>query len=855
MFQVKNKGALRLLADRQMKVSRQRGGIAIGAIILTTILFSTLFTIGGGVLEQAQQSLMRRYGGTAQMAVKFLSMPEYEQLQQAGGYEKIGYSIIAGTGADESLQKLRTEVRYAQDYSAQAFMAFPTEGHMPEKKMEIAASRLVLEAMGLPDEIGSRIVFPIDVWGTVHEDTFTLCGVWDGDSVVPAQQVWISKSYSEEIAPTLMTHFDFEKGTPYEGSVMADVDFSNIWNLRKKGMDLLQRAGLPEDTTWGTNPMLEPDVDFSTILTGVILLAAIFVSGYLIIYNVFYISVNQDIQFYGLLKTIGGSGKQLRRIVLRQAMMLSAMGIPVGLLAGYAVGKVMLPFVVSQFSMNGFGDYKVSPMVLIGAAVFSLLTVYISFRAPGRIAARVSPVEAVHYTGESPMKSKKKRRKKQQQKIRKWESGKWSVRKQDAPLTLALRSLRRDGKKAVLVILSLFLSMTLLNTTYTILQGFDLEKYVETQTNGDFEVTDWTIASPGVYEKNVEGIDREFEEAVSQIPGLTRFEKVYSGEGGASLTEEAVEWLIHEKEQGGDYWGNLDIITEQKEDYVRAYAATGALAAQLDYYMGTFDAEKWAERTYVIYNDSIFEWGLRPEPLYRPGDKICLEGKDGLKKEYTVMAIGSLPHTLTVRMTTNLGMTVILPEQEFVELYGEKQPLSVVYDVEKSQREEAEEITARLIKDSNKVCISFETLKAEFQQTKRAYSLIGGIMSAILGAIGILNFVNIIVTGILTRQKELAILSAVGMGGRQMKKMLLWEGTAYIGSAAVLTVTAGNLISWFICQDATIKNQWAFVYHFTFLPVAACLPILLLVSVAVPLVFYQKMCRKSVVERLRYVQQ
>lgn len=852
MFQVRNKGALRLLANRQMKVSRQRNGIAIGAIILTTVLFSTLFTIGGSVLEQARQSMMRENGGIAQMSVKFLSMPEYEKLKEAGGYEKIGYSIITGTGAGESLQKLRTEVRYAEDYTAQTFMGFPTEGRMPEEKMELATSRLVLEAMGLPDEIGSQVVFPIDVEGNLHEDIFTLCGVWDGDPVVPAQQVWISKSYSEEIAPTLMNHFD--QDMPYAGTVMAEVDFSNTWNLRNKGMDLLLRAGLPEDITWGINPVYSQlSVDFYTILTGVILLAAIFVSGYLIIYNVFYISVNQDIQFYGLLKTIGGSGKQLRRIVLRQAMLLSAVGIPVGLLAGYVVGKVMLPFVVSQFSINGFGEGEVSPIVLAGAALFSLLTVYISFRAPGRIAARVSPVEAVHYTGESQTKSKRKHRKHQKQKSGKGTDIKWFVRQKDAALTLAFRSLRRDGRKAVLVILSLFLSMTLLNTTYTILRGFDLEKYVETQTNGDFEVTDWTVASPGIYKKNVEGIDQEFEEAVSQIPGLTRFEKVYSGEGWADLTEEAVEWLSQEKEQGSAYWGNLDMIIEQRQDYVRAYAATGTLVEHADYYIGTFEAEKWAEGNYVVYNDSIFDWGLRSEPLYQPGDTICLEGKDGQKKEYTVMAIGDLPETLTVRMSTNLGLTVILPEQEFVEMYGEKQPLSVVYDVEKSQREEAEKTTARLIENTNKVCISFETLKAEFQQTKRAYSLIGGILSAILGAIGILNFINIVVTGILTRQKELAMLSAVGMGGRQMKKMLAWESAVYIGSAALLTITAGNLISWLICQDATIQNQWAFVYHFTVLPVAVCLPILLLAAVAVPLVSYQKMCKNSVVERLRCV--
>ena len=215
------------------------------------------------------------------------------------------------------------------------------------------------------------------------------------------------------------------------------------------------------------------------------------------------------------------------------------------------------------------------------------------------------------------------------------------------------------------------------------------------------------------------------------------------------------------------------------------------------------------------------------------------------------MARGGLPSTMTARKTINLGIAVILPEQEFIGLYGEKQPLCVVYDVEKSRREEAERITAELLEDSNMVSISFETLKAEFEQTKRTYSLIGGVLSLILGAIGILNFINLTVTGILARQKELAMLSAIGMGGRQMKRMLIWESAAYIGSAALLTVTAGNLLGWQLCQDPMIQNQWAFVYHFTIVPVAICLPVLLLAASAAPLIFYKKICRKSVVERLR----
>ena len=39
-----------------------------------------------------------------------------------------------------------------------------------------------------------------------------------------------------------------------------------------------------------------------------------------------------------------------------------------------------------------------APWIFIGAALFSLLTVFLSCARPGRIAAKVSPVDAVRYT-------------------------------------------------------------------------------------------------------------------------------------------------------------------------------------------------------------------------------------------------------------------------------------------------------------------------------------------------------------------------------------------------------------------------------------------------------------------------
>ena len=96
------------------------------------------------------------------------------------------------------------------------------------------------------------------------------------------------------------------------------------------------------------------------------------------------------------------------------------------------------------------------------------------------------------------------------------------------------------------------------------------------------------------------------------------------------------------------------------------------------------------------------------------------------------------------------------------------------------------------------------------------------------------------------------MLNAIGMSGKQMKKMLVWESLAYIGSAFLLTATAGNLLGWIVCQSEQIKNRWAFIYHFTLTPVLFCLPFLAILAIAIPLAFYRGISKKSIVERLRF---
>ena len=198
---------------------------------------------------------------------------------------------------------------------------------------------------------------------------------------------------------------------------------------------------------WGyTSSQLESQLDPELMIAIAAFLLLVIFTGYLIIYNIFQISVAGDIRFYGLLKTIGTTPRQLKRIIRQQALLLCLIGIPAGLLLGYGIGAVLVPVVLHSIQLDtGITTISTSPVIFLGSMLFALLTVLLSCSKPGKMAAKVSPVEATKYT--DVMQTKKKRR---------------SIR--GAKLhQMAFANLGRNKKKTVLVVVSLALSVTLFN--------------------------------------------------------------------------------------------------------------------------------------------------------------------------------------------------------------------------------------------------------------------------------------------------------------------------------------------------------------------------------------------------------
>ena len=81
MYRVNNKKAVHRLADKNFFASRFRNIIAILAIALTSLLFTSVFTIGSGIIENIQRENMRQAGGDGMAALKYITDEQYEAVK------------------------------------------------------------------------------------------------------------------------------------------------------------------------------------------------------------------------------------------------------------------------------------------------------------------------------------------------------------------------------------------------------------------------------------------------------------------------------------------------------------------------------------------------------------------------------------------------------------------------------------------------------------------------------------------------------------------------------------------------------------------------------------------------------
>lgn len=843
MRRVSNRKVIRRLSYRTMKEKGAKNLIAVCAIALTALMFTSLFTVGMSLINSVQEATMRQVGTEAHGGFKYMTREEYEAVKNAPDIQDISYNIIVGFGHNPELYGIQTEVRYTEKKAAGWSFCETDKGRLPEKGLECATSTKVLDALGIAREIGSRVPLQIKIGDELVEETFTLTGYWEEEGTLFAEQFFVSREWQEQYCP--------EKEIPYNDNILSGGDMNgyrgvsimlqNTYDMEGRMESIVEWAGLEKDNTYiGVNwAYMSSSVDVTSVLLGSIIILIIIISGYLIIYNIFYINVTTDIRYYGLLKTVGTTGKQLKSMVQGQALLLSALGIPIGLLAGWFVGKWILPLLYNEFDTQGVRNISVNPWIFIGSALFSLMVVYISCIKPCRFAAKVSPIEAIRFVERVQLKKKTKK------------TGRVSM------LRMAAANMSRNRKKAAVVILSLSLSMVLLNSTYTLVKGFDFDKYTHNYLVGDY------LVKPSVYmdftrgERNTGLVTEKMLADIRQLSGIESAYTMYQTDGLVFLSDGSVGKFIQYTQDNLDKIGDKRFweteVLQAKEDGRQSgmiYGIPEELFEHLEVVRGTIDIEKLKTGKYVLFLergvDSKRHWvGI--------GDKIRLT-KEGEERE--IMAAVRIPYGMSAQYGIGYFATNLIMEEGAFHQAGLANEngggLHVVITGEQGREAALERELEDYIGGNmeNFSLVTKESLREEFASFTGLFALIGGVLCLILGIIGLLNLLNATITGILSRRQEFAMMESVGMTGSQLRSMLIYEGLIYGLWTISLAVTVGNVIGYVLIQ-AICSDMMYFTWKFTMLPVIACIPVIIILAAAIPTICYYALCRKSIVERLR----
>lgn len=857
MYRVKNKRAIRRIADRTRRVQKGKNIIAVLAIALTALMFTSVFTVGGSLIEKAQESTMRQVGTRAHGEFKFLTEQEYDIVKKDKKLKEVSCRIVVGTLGGDELKKLPTEVYYFEENNARSGFCYPEEGHLPQRENEISTSDLVLKALGVPCRLGETVPLEIHIGKKTEKREFILSGFYKGDPVMPAQMVAVSKEFQEKVAPVpgdsvLYGGILDEDG--YTGRIMADISFHTSLMLKKQMDALGRRCGFGETKNIGINwAYLGQDMDADSFWWVLLLLAMILVSGYLIIYNIFYIHVIKDISYYGLLKTIGTTGRQLRRIVHRQANVLSLYGIPLGLLGGAFVGKWVLPKIMNSFVYAETVDQKVTLdwWVFAGAALFSFVTVYISCIKPCRLAAKVTAIEAVRYTEGQTGKSGKKKSRHFRLKRKKT--------KKVSPRTMAVQNVWRNRKRVFVVVASLSLALVLLNCVYSILSGFDMDKYIAQLAISDFSVSGATLDNMASSEHDTEGVTEEFLNEVKQQEGITELGNVYVQDIAPTLEGEdweRVEERIFNNPRAREILEMYappdmpDYVQTMQQDHIadgKTYGISKMVMEILEHVEGNLDWEKFQSGDYVITTRMSSD---EDTAFFHPGEKITIYNEQGESRQYEVMAVADIPYACGMKIFGIMNCDYILPENEFLDFMGKRQPMRTIFNVNPDQEEQVEKWVAGYCGqvDPDLAYVSKETIRKEFDSFKNVIEVVGNLLCVILAFIGILNFINTMFTSVLSRKTEFAMMEAVGMTGAQLRRMLCLEGGYY----AFLTAAVSILLSTVFSVTALRSMEtFFFTWKFTLLPILICVPVLFFIVLLVPALCHKTMRRSSVVERLK----
>lgn len=845
----RNEKAVKRVERGMMKANRIRNLFAVFAIILTTFMITTVFSLGINYGENMKLMQVRTAGTTADVSLAMPTKAQEQQIQDLEYVKTVGTQYMVGSVAEKNDEgrELSIALQYYdktewEEHYQEAIKDL--EGKYPSEENEIMLSEDALSQLGITEpKLNMEVPLSYYDKNGEQERSFTLSGWFH--SYTGTGMGFVSEAYCKNA-----------------GYTMAEEGVLSL-SLRKMPDDFMR---IQRDVKLNENQSFSGAVSMksssgSVIAMVILLVFFIIGSGYLLIYNVLYISISKDTRFYGLMKTMGTTQAQIKSLVKSQAVKFACIGIPIGILLATVVSFGIVPFVLKQGFEEGKSmmDAEVffHPLIYILSILFSAITVWIACNAPAKAAAKISPVEALKFQNFAPKKMKSRNS---------TNGGKLHV--------MAFHNVFRDKKRAILVFMSLFMGITMILGTNGVIKSMTAENFIKATMDYHFEYNDIQFEQPEQLNKEVPQFDEHFVEQIQQIDGIKNIDIHKTVWAGIDFDEAALTAFMKIKYEDSGYKADGKSY-DQMLTALRDYADAGEYGC----YITTLNNEEALEE----YNANHPDKPIDIEAFKR--GETAISGTDN---DYYTPNAALVGNTLTLTADSTDGkatdflidgafryddyedrLTQGIDRRKFIEIVPNiifvseagmerltKEPIISAIGVDIKDLNDLERIDSELQAINSTLTTSEWQMKSAvnqkelFEQTNYSLSLLGNGAAVLLIVIGLVNFVNVMLTGVVARKNEFAIMESIGTTKKQIRKILTLEGGIYALISTLLIMTFGNAFLLLVADAVPHIANYA-VFEYPVALVIGLIAAIFVICLSVPSIVYKAISDETVIERLR----
>lgn len=786
-FENNTNGIVKNLAKRNLKSEKRRNIMVIISVVLAAFLISLSGLVGVSLMQKEKKKVIDTYEAT------YVQVDEahIEELKQVPEFARVGEYYMYGK--ESSTQGFNGFFAYADKetlYMARSKMKL-ADGDLPIEKNEIVVSKEWLSKFFPDCHIGDSVTLDTESFS----GEYTISGILDttGQEKQNMYSFLISKEMLEQCKK-----YEPDGFFAYVHLKNVDqLDGELIKSYVQKIKEELQIPGVGFQDAYFR--YIDGDISMENVLLLMAFAGIVLVGGCVVIQSIFRISIIDKIKSYGQLRTIGATKKQIMRIVKKEGHSLGWKGMSIGILLGLGVTLLLFP---RGFSLLGY-------LLVIGCTVLICWTmICLSIRKPVKLAANISPVEAVRFT--SPQKKIKNRTK----------------RKKISPCSLGILNFRRDWKKTVSIMFSLSLGGILLLAVSSLLILQSPEKLARQYfKNGDYKIYMDSDKEHIDLLKQGNPLNEELKQEILNIDGV---EEILVTRKSAGF--EATSHGITEH-------GTCDMITKENRELLAQAIVEGSMPDNngilLPYEYSGFDGKEKLGETIEL------SLGEKTIP-------VTISGFYNLQKTIFASGHGSIGVD---------GPMMFLPEKLFQELIPDVTNFDyswdIVCDSDKSEKV-GKALENLVVSHTDTGLDTFEDRVDSFGYMNVVYGIMQ-VISWFIFLFGVINLINTTLSNQYSRRQENSVLRSVGLAPKQLAQMAVWEGMGYVVSSILLMLAIGLPITLLVWRKFSISAYAGQIlpYEFPWLQMGVYVVVLVTVEFILSVWTIRRQKKQSLIEQMR----